>query len=162
MKTLFPAVVLLLAVAGCAERIPLLQSQVDQQTAARAGVAYRGPGAGPELSEAEYARQHPPRPVAATVPLPLPSPRKMSEYKVAVANTLRDPGAAQFRDVRMARTDDGKPAIYGELNAKNGYGGYVGFSVFCGVIIEGTIGRVAVVWNAHDMEVAEVQKKCGQ
>jgi len=44
----------------------------------------------------------------------------------AVLNLLKDPGSAQFRNVRKT-----KPGfVCGEVNAKNGMGGYVGFKQF--------------------------------
>lgn len=47
---------------------------------------------------------------------------------------LRDPGAAQFQS--MGAVDEGERVLVcGELNAKNVYGGYVGFVPFYGRII---------------------------
>lgn len=48
--------------------------------------------------------------------------------------SLKDPASVQFRGVKLSRfkTPDGKPASIwcGEMNAKNSFGGYVGFSQF--------------------------------
>jgi murein DD-endopeptidase MepM/ murein hydrolase activator NlpD len=49
--------------------------------------------------------------------------------KQTVANALKDPNSAQFRNVRLTRYLDGN-VVCGEVNAKNSYGGYVGFSPF--------------------------------
>ena len=49
--------------------------------------------------------------------------------KQTVANSLKDPSGAQFRNVRLVSYLDGK-VICGEVNGKNSYGGYVGFSPF--------------------------------
>lgn len=46
-----------------------------------------------------------------------------------VANSLKDPSGAQFRNVRLANYLDGN-VICGEVNGKNSYGGYVGFTPF--------------------------------
>jgi hypothetical protein len=46
-----------------------------------------------------------------------------------VANLLKDPAAAQFRNVQLKGLAQGK-AMCGEINAKNSYGGYVGFRPF--------------------------------
>lgn len=43
-----------------------------------------------------------------------------------VADLFRDPESVQFRDVRLGKED----ALCGEVNAKNGYGAYVGFQPF--------------------------------
>lgn len=45
--------------------------------------------------------------------------------KKLVADGLRDPASAQFRDVRM----NGE-AVCGEVNGKNGFGAYAGFRHF--------------------------------
>lgn len=43
-----------------------------------------------------------------------------------IAADLTDPGSAQFRNVRVAQTG----LVCGEVNAKNQFGGYVGFRQF--------------------------------
>ena len=53
------------------------------------------------------------------------------DAKVRVAAKLRDPESAQFREVReIKKSETREAAICGEVNAKNGYGGYVGFKKF--------------------------------
>lgn len=54
----------------------------------------------------------------------------MRDAKKRVANETRDPSSVQFRDVRYVRQVDGSRAVCGEINAKNAYGGYVGFESF--------------------------------
>lgn len=49
--------------------------------------------------------------------------------KRAVADSLKDPGSAQFKNVRLAPFGTGK-VVCGEVNAKNSYGGYVGYTRF--------------------------------
>lgn len=49
--------------------------------------------------------------------------------KQTLANTLKDPLSAQFRNVRLVDYAGGK-VVCGEVNAKNSYGGYVGFKRF--------------------------------
>ncbi len=50
---------------------------------------------------------------------------RVSVAKAAVRDQMRDPGAVEFRNVR----DTGE-VICGEVNAKNGFGAYVGFRPF--------------------------------
>jgi hypothetical protein len=53
--------------------------------------------------------------------------------KRTVADSLRDPSSAQFREVRKVRlhfAGNRVTLICGEVNAKNGFGGYVGFRPF--------------------------------
>lgn len=54
--------------------------------------------------------------------------------KKLVAASLRDPGSAQFRDVKSSGQ-----AVCGEVNGKNAYGGYVGFKHFIVEAGEATI-----------------------
>ena len=51
--------------------------------------------------------------------------------KKTIADILKDPESAQFRKVRLVQYLDGA-VVCGEINAKNSYGGYVGFSDFVG------------------------------
>ena len=50
------------------------------------------------------------------------------------ASVLADPAGAQFQNVAGFVTSDGKKVICGEVNAKNAFGGYVGFKKFFLVI----------------------------
>lgn len=46
-----------------------------------------------------------------------------------VERLLKDPNSVQYRDVILSRSRNGA-AVCGELNAKNSYGGYIGFARF--------------------------------
>ena len=48
------------------------------------------------------------------------------EGKAAVASHLRDPGSATFRNLTLFKPT----TLCGEVNAKNGFGGYAGFEAF--------------------------------
>ena len=48
----------------------------------------------------------------------------------AVKRMMKDPESTQFRDLRTINNKTGKNAICGEVNSKNSYGGYVGFTPF--------------------------------
>jgi len=50
--------------------------------------------------------------------------------KDAVKTRLKDPSSAQFRNVYFHRGADNIPVSCGEVNSKNGFGGYVGFQRF--------------------------------
>lgn len=43
---------------------------------------------------------------------------------------LKDPDSAQFKALKVFRRDDDYIAVCGEVNAKNSYGGYAGFTPF--------------------------------
>lgn len=58
--------------------------------------------------------------------------------KKAIANNLKDPGSAQFRNIR-----ESSPGILcGEVNAKNAMGGYVGFKRFTWHIAAPDFGNI--------------------
>ena len=50
-----------------------------------------------------------------------------ASFQAQTAQHLKDPAAAQFAKVRM---NTAKTALCGQVNAKNSYGGYVGFRDF--------------------------------
>lgn len=52
------------------------------------------------------------------------------QMQAQVSKHLKDPASAEFRN--LSRNG---PAICGELNAKNGFGGYVGFAAF--ILVDG-------------------------
>jgi hypothetical protein len=53
----------------------------------------------------------------------------LSAAQESLKQSLKDPSSAQFRNVRLVTFGSGK-VICGEVNAKNSYGGYVGFKRF--------------------------------
>ena len=52
----------------------------------------------------------------------------IEKAKNAVKHELKDPDSAQFRNVHIKRGFEG--VVQGEVNAKNSYGGYIGFDKF--------------------------------
>ncbi len=56
-------------------------------------------------------------------------PKAIIEAKAAVINVAKDPESVRFRGVRIEKMKNGE-WIKGEYNAKNSFGGYVGFSKF--------------------------------
>ncbi|WP_146096089.1 hypothetical protein [Xanthomonas arboricola] len=68
----------------------------------------------------------------------------------AVRGELKDPDAAQFRDVRANYTEEFGVVACGRVNAKNEFGGYTGFRRFVSggksVILEGR-DNVADAWS---------------
>ena len=64
--------------------------------------------------------------VGLEVPMP---PAAQQAVQTAVANQMKDPFAAQFRNWHAFESQKGL-LICGEINAKNSYGGYVGFTHF--------------------------------
>lgn len=57
----------------------------------------------------------------------------VAEFKQATLEVLKDPDSARFRSLRMTegpKLDMRFRALCGEVNAKNGFGGYIGFQRF--------------------------------
>lgn len=65
--------------------------------------------------------------------------REIANAKAAIEDTLKDPASVIYRDVRYYESSRN---VCGEYNAKNGYGGYVGFKLF----------RVDASGNVADVE----------
>ena len=61
---------------------------------------------------------------------------QLALVKEEAANAMKDPQSAQFRNIRAAMvTFEGqspKIDVCGEMNARNAFGGYVGFKTFYG------------------------------
>lgn len=90
------------------------------------------------------------------------SSQKMKAYQSAVADTLRDPESARFRSVRVIREADGSDALCGELNAKNAYGGYIGYEPFYAPVVAVKDKAVAVLWSPSRVGLETVLEKCGR
>ena len=83
-------------------------------------------------------------------------------YSQAVTREMRDPSSVQFRDLKVGRNTEGGDTLCGELNAKNGYGGYVGFDPFYAEIIPTPDpGRtIATVFPASKVGLRYVLDRC--
>ena len=55
--------------------------------------------------------------------------KALSQAKKSLADDMKDPSSAQFRNVKLQPYLDGY-VICGEVNAKNSYGAYVGYTRF--------------------------------
>lgn len=55
---------------------------------------------------------------------------QISRAKKIIARAMKDPMSAQFRDMYAITRGTGDDTVCGEVNAKNSYGGYVGFRLF--------------------------------
>ncbi|MBK5551925.1 hypothetical protein JFU49_16825 [Pseudomonas sp. TH03] len=84
---------------------------------------------------------------------------RAAEVKVAVKSNLLDPESAQFRNLYTPSVSS-KPmpsgAVCGEVNAKNGYGGYVGFKKF----VQSAPGKAPLMWKNVDWEDVFITELC--
>lgn len=83
--------------------------------------------------------------ITETRPVAL-STAQVAQIKATVIRDFFDPGSAQFRNVRAAdiTTTEGisERRVCGEVNGKNQMGGYVGFKMFGGKIVNGQFKAV--------------------
>jgi hypothetical protein len=75
-----------------------------------------------------------------------------------MAQYLRDPASAQWRGVYIAHGADGKTRVCGEVNSKNGYGGYAGFQPFVSDLYTPTPGPLFI--GTEWASVSVVRESC--
>lgn len=63
----------------------------------------------------------------------------INTVKSTIKSTLKDPDSAIFKDVKVVTNSKGEKSICGSYNAKNSYGGYVGYKGFSADVKTGTI-----------------------
>lgn len=54
----------------------------------------------------------------------------LSSAKKEIERSIKDPAAVQYRNLKLAKHSNFGYTVCGELNAKNGFGAYVGFKRF--------------------------------
>jgi hypothetical protein len=54
----------------------------------------------------------------------------ISRVENFVKNELKDPDSAKFKNLIAGKFSDGRIAVCGEVNSKNSFGGYTGFTLF--------------------------------
>jgi len=59
--------------------------------------------------------------------------------KSTIKSSLKDPDSATFKDMKVVTNSKGEQSICGSYNAKNSYGGYVGYKGFSADVKTGTI-----------------------
>jgi hypothetical protein len=83
-------------------------------------------------------------PITESRPVQL-SAGQIDQIKNTLSYDLKDPGSAQFRNIRAADVtlSDGtkERRVCGKLNGKNSFGAYVGFEWFGGKMINGAFVR---------------------
>lgn len=85
----------------------------------------------------------------------------ITQAQKKLGDSLKDPGAAQFKNVRMTPYLDGK-VICGEVNGKNSYGAYVGFKPFVASPIDSTLLSTGSRYKStDDLANAGLRAACG-
>ena len=79
----------------------------------------------------------------------------------AAKKGLKDPDSAKFQNLRIADFDGGK-VVCGEINAKNSYGGYVGYKRFVAGTSAATIYNTSSKYpDINDAFNAGIVAACG-
>lgn len=58
------------------------------------------------------------------------APDEIEFVRSGIADAMKDPGSAQFRNWTAYNVSNGDRIVCGEVNAKNSFGAYVGFDPF--------------------------------
>ncbi len=58
------------------------------------------------------------------------------EIRAGLHDKLKDPYSAQFKNVRFSNGSGGVWVVCGEVNSKNSYGGYAGYTKFRGIAMQ--------------------------
>ncbi|MBE8587750.1 hypothetical protein [Xenorhabdus griffiniae] len=62
--------------------------------------------------------------------------QEISLVEAEVKASLKDPGSAKFKHVNLIQDSESSIDVYcGQVNAKNSYGGYVGFKPFMVILL---------------------------
>jgi hypothetical protein len=99
-------------------------------------------------------------------PPPAPAPSKpysltASDIKTiegSVAYRMKDPSSTQFRNVVAVQKADGSVAVCGEVNSKNSFGAYNGFSPFSGYLKNGRLEGTSVAYDQSSANL--IAKNC--
>lgn len=81
----------------------------------------------------------------------VPPEARAEEARNAVKAILKDPESAQFRNLYTKSIGGklvGSVVVCGEVNAKNSYGGYIGFTRF----YQAKPGEAATLWSTESWE----------
>lgn len=113
-----------------------------------------------------YVYTPPPQPVRPELPPVNQRPATKEEIALATHSIMaqvKDPDSVQVRALYVANVmpaGDRERILCGEFNAKNSYGGYVGFGPFVGYIRYSANGQIAAVNTAIDGTYTTATRNC--
>lgn len=79
-----------------------------------------------------------------------PTKTEMAITTSAVSDAMRDPESTRFRKWTAYQLSNGDRVVCGEVNAKNGFGAYVGYSPFYIRFRDGKPESVLTDWQASE------------
>lgn len=116
----------ILCLAACSKSREQIQAEYDSKAGERAEAERRaqaGRQAQAEAAKLEADRIAGEAAKRDAVAKAKEDDQQIESMKTMVVSRLKDPASAQFRNLRMDRTNS---AFCGDFNAKNAFGGYVG------------------------------------
>ncbi len=78
----------------------------------------------------------------------------LATAKAFMADRLKDPESMKIRDVAHYKTVEGDRIVCGEMDAKNSYGGYGGYSTFY-VRLQGNVVKKAFFGRDYDYDATD-------
>jgi hypothetical protein len=90
-----------------------------------------------------------PPPIEATVKPYALTPADTKMVKDVVLYQMKDASSTTFRNLGAVQKPDGSIGVCGEVNSKNSFGGYTGFTPFSGTISN---GKFSIMTIASDPE----------
>lgn len=83
-------------------------------------------------------------PALKVLPMVALDTAQIAAVEAGVRDGLKDQQSAQFRGIKAGQ-NGGSVTVCGEVNARNSYGGYAGFSPFIGLLAKTDSGKPAFV-----------------
>lgn len=84
----------------------------------------------------------------------------IKKAQAVVANKLKDPDSAKFRNVAIKQNYTGAKFVCGQVNGKNSYGAYAGSSQFVSGISEATLESTNPHQRMRDLENTGLDWAC--
>lgn len=91
-----------------------------------------------------------------------PTNEERAIIEAGVKARLRDPDSAQFRGIKIGPDEKKTLMACGEVNSKNAYGGYIGFSKFTAMLIERDGKIAAAMLVGIDSRHPVVAEQCAK
>jgi hypothetical protein len=91
-----------------------------------------------------------------------PTEEERAVIEAGVKSKLRDADSAQFRGIKIGPDQKQTLMACGEVNSKNAYGGYVGFSKFTAMLIQRDGKIAAAILIGIDSRNQVIADQCAQ
>ncbi|MGN6123959.1 MAG: hypothetical protein ACTHOJ_13490 [Sphingomonas oligoaromativorans] len=133
---------------GQSDQAKTVTLNANENAAQRATLDTQGDALAAEADRIATDKPADPSPSASTATLDAYTAAKMN-----LEAALKDPESAKYRNLFVSRLSGGGMALCGEVNSKNGFGGYTGFKGF--VVLPGD-GAPAIIEDEASGMGAEI------